>query len=250
MTVAIITARGGSTRIPRKNLAMLCGKPLVVWSIEQALACALVDETWLTTDDDEIAEVGRRAGAMVIRRPVWDNGVSAGVPFLHALDELRSIGKVPDHVLALLPTSPLRRPGNLERLVLEARAQKCVVTTACPQKETYIHRLPSPWKDRSGRIPGGLRSFDGQLVVKDKFWNYARLCGGETAGPEALMRAAWASAQRMDIDNDTAPIEHKTERFVPLESWQAFDIDYPEDLALVGILMREYVIGASEGELA
>lgn len=63
--VAIITARGGSKRIPRKNIKDFCGKPIIAYSIEAALASGLFDEVMVSTDDKEIADVARTYGASV-----------------------------------------------------------------------------------------------------------------------------------------------------------------------------------------
>ena len=63
--IAIITARGGSKRIPRKNIKEFCGKPIIQYSIEAALTSGIFDEVMVSTDDEEIAEVARSAGAKV-----------------------------------------------------------------------------------------------------------------------------------------------------------------------------------------
>ena len=64
-TIAIITARGGSKRIPRKNIKDFCGKPIINYSIEAALESGIFDEVMVSTDDEEIAQVARMAGAKV-----------------------------------------------------------------------------------------------------------------------------------------------------------------------------------------
>ena len=63
--IAIITARGGSKRIPRKNIREFCGKPILAYSVEAAVASGLFDEVMVSTDDEEIAQIGRRYGASV-----------------------------------------------------------------------------------------------------------------------------------------------------------------------------------------
>lgn len=63
--IAIITARGGSKRIPRKNIKDFCGKPIIVYSIEAALNSAIFDEVMVSTDDKEIADIARKAGAKI-----------------------------------------------------------------------------------------------------------------------------------------------------------------------------------------
>ncbi len=69
-TVAIIPARGGSKRIPRKNIKDFCGKPIIAYSIEAARKSEIFDEIVVSTDDDEIGDVARSLGAISFRRPV------------------------------------------------------------------------------------------------------------------------------------------------------------------------------------
>ena len=74
-SIAIITARGGSKRIPRKNIKEFCGKPIISYSIEAALQSGLFEEVMVSTDDEEIAAVARAAGAQV---PFMRSSASAG----------------------------------------------------------------------------------------------------------------------------------------------------------------------------
>ena len=118
-TIAIIPARGGSKGIPRKNLALLGGRPLLAYSIATALACPRIARTIVSTDDEEIAEVARRHGAEVpFLRPgelARDDTVDYPV-FRHALDWLReNEGETPDLVVHLRPTSPFRAPDLIGR---------------------------------------------------------------------------------------------------------------------------------------
>ena len=68
-SVAIITARGGSKRIPRKNIREFCGKPIINYSIEAAIRSGVFEEVMVSTDDEEIAEIARAAGCAVMRMP-------------------------------------------------------------------------------------------------------------------------------------------------------------------------------------
>ena len=105
MILGIIPARGGSKGIPRKNLCLLHGKPLVVWSIESAKKSKLLDRFFVSTDDDEIADVSRKAGAKVILRPeelAGDDTTTLEVMEYH----LKHIDA--DTVVLLQPTSPIR----------------------------------------------------------------------------------------------------------------------------------------------
>jgi CMP-N-acetylneuraminic acid synthetase len=115
-TLGLILARGGSKRLPGKNLKLLHGKPLLAWSIEAALACPEIGMTLVSTDSQEIADVALRHGAQVpFLRPealAQDHSTSADAA-LHALDCLRERAVEFDAVMLLEPTSPLRASGDL-----------------------------------------------------------------------------------------------------------------------------------------
>ena len=111
--LGLIPARGGSKGIPRKNIKLIAGKPLIVWSIEAALRSTLLDAVVVSTDDPEIAEVARRAGAQVpFMRPseIAQDQTPGVAPVLHALDRLPQY----DSALLLQPTSPLRTTEDID----------------------------------------------------------------------------------------------------------------------------------------
>ncbi len=114
--LGLILARGGSKRLPGKNLRALAGKPLVAWSIDAALACPALATTVVSTDSAEIAAVAVRYGARApFLRPAalaQDASTSADAA-LHALDWLSEHGEEYDAVMLLEPTSPLRAGSDL-----------------------------------------------------------------------------------------------------------------------------------------
>ena len=114
--LAIIPARGGSKRLPGKNLRLLGGRPLIAWSIEAAKGLPGLSDILLSTDDSAIAEAGRAAGATVPwLRPAalaTDDASSVDV-CLHALDWHEANHGSVDGVLLLQPTSPFRRRATL-----------------------------------------------------------------------------------------------------------------------------------------
>lgn len=115
--LCLIPARGGSKRLPGKNLAPLAGKPLLTHSIEQALAAPSVERVVVSTDDPAIAHAARESGAEVVERPpeLATDEAPSEAALLHALDTLEAReGYVPDLVLFLQATAPVRRPGDLE----------------------------------------------------------------------------------------------------------------------------------------
>lgn len=122
-TLALIPARGGSKGIPRKNLKPLAGKPLLAWTIEQALATPGLD-VCVSTEDAEIADVARQTGARVIIRPdELAQDTTATEPVVeHAIKALSAEGARPDQVMLLQATSPVRLPDTMIRALREFAA--------------------------------------------------------------------------------------------------------------------------------
>lgn len=123
-TLCVIPARGGSKGVPRKNLRDLAGKPLIVWTIEQALAVPELD-VLVTTDDEEIAAVARSAGAHVpwLRPADLAQDTTPTEPVVrHAIEQVTNESGRPDAVMLLQATSPLRREDTLARALREFRA--------------------------------------------------------------------------------------------------------------------------------
>ena len=108
--LGIITARGGSKRLPGKNIRYLAGKPLIAYTIKAAKESGIIDKIVVSTDDDEIAMISEKFGAKIIDRP--DELAADESPtihaILHSLDSLAVDGYVPNLVILLQPTSPLR----------------------------------------------------------------------------------------------------------------------------------------------
>jgi N-acylneuraminate cytidylyltransferase/CMP-N,N'-diacetyllegionaminic acid synthase len=118
--LGLIPARGGSKGLPRKNLRLLCGKPLIAWSIEQALASKYLDRILVSTDDREIVEISKKYGAEVpFLRPkelASDKARSIDV-ILHAIDWVENNDKPYDLLMLLQPTSPLRTGEDINKAI-------------------------------------------------------------------------------------------------------------------------------------
>jgi len=118
MKLAIIPARGGSKRIPRKNIKPFCGKPMIAWSIEAALESGCFDRVIVSTDDDEIAEVARQYGAEVpFMRPLELSDDHAGtLPVIrHAIETMNSQGRAVEQACCLYATAPFIQAEDLRR---------------------------------------------------------------------------------------------------------------------------------------
>ena len=118
--IAIIPARGGSKGIPRKNIKLLAGKPLIAHSIENALKSKYIDIVIVSTEDEEIAEISRRYGAEVLERPeelAKDETTTIDVIF-HVLEVLGANNFTPKTIVLLQPTSPLRKAEDIDNAIM------------------------------------------------------------------------------------------------------------------------------------
>ena len=119
-TLGLIPARGGSKGIPGKNRRMLGDKPLLAWTAEAAHAATGLDRVVLSTDDRDIARIGREIGLDVpfMRPPELARDETPMLPVVaHALDALAAGGDDFDAVCLLQPTSPMRTPQTIDRAV-------------------------------------------------------------------------------------------------------------------------------------
>lgn len=113
--LAIIPARGGSKRLPRKNVLDLAGKPLIAWSIEAGLTSKYVDKTIVTSDDDEILGIAKKLGVDDIKRPdeLASDTATTFDAIKHTIDNVKQY----DYIVLLQPTSPLRDEKHIDEAI-------------------------------------------------------------------------------------------------------------------------------------
>ena len=135
-TLAIIPARGGSKRIPGKNIKLFCGKPMIAYSIEVARSSGLFDHVVVSTESDEVAAVARACGAEVpFRRPaeLANDFTGTDAVFLHAILESERLYGAADFSCCIYATVPLlsaeRLRAGLEKLESTGAAAAVAVTT-------------------------------------------------------------------------------------------------------------------------
>lgn len=146
--LALITARGGSKGLPRKNVLIAGGKPLIAWTVEAAISAECVDRVVLSSDDDEIMTAARAAACEVpFSRPAHlasDTASSIDV-VLHALDHLPGY----EYVVLLQPTSPLRTAADIDAafaLMLESGSPSCVSVCEADQNPYWMYRVEADSK--------------------------------------------------------------------------------------------------------
>jgi N-acylneuraminate cytidylyltransferase len=146
--VALIPARGGSKGLRRKNVRILAGKPLIVWSIEHALATPEISRVIVSTDDEEIADIARSAGAHVpfMRPDELAQDTSGTEPvMLHTLDWLAHNDTEPLNLILLQPTSPLRKKGALAAAIEQFETDSAdSLLSVCRNHHFFWKKAPNP----------------------------------------------------------------------------------------------------------
>lgn len=224
--VCILLARGGSKGIPRKNLIDFCGKPLLVWSIEQCLATKGINSVWVSSDSAEILQVAREQKAMVIHRPSELSGDTASSEsgWLHALNTIENQQGSVDVVVAPQVTSPLRTPRDLERGLEKFATGEYDSLFSCSLAEDLyfwqrggegvLESVNYDWRNRKRR-----QDREPQYIENGSFYIFT---------PEVLRKFNNRFGQRIGL--------------VEMEFWQTFEIDSPENIRLCGALMREFLL--------
>lgn len=147
-SVAIITARGGSKRIPKKNIREFCGKPIIAYSIEAAISCGVFDNVMVSTDSEEIAKIARDYGAdvpfMRSEQTSNDFAVTADV-IMEVINQYDVLGKHYDTVACIYPTAPFvtaKRLSEAMRKMNETSADAvvAVVQYSFPPQRAFVIR--------------------------------------------------------------------------------------------------------------
>lgn len=148
-TIAIIPARGGSKRLPRKNVVDFLGKPIIAWTIEAARAADRFTRIVVSTDDDKIAAVAREFGAEVTDRPTALAGDRSGVVevCLELLDREEESGRRYDLFCCLYATAPLRTADDIRAVVDLVKPGDCDFAMAVTEYDLPPYRALERGKD-------------------------------------------------------------------------------------------------------
>lgn len=214
MKLAVIPARGGSKRIPRKNIKIFHGKPMIGYAIEAAIGSGIFDHVIVSTDDAEIAEVARGLGASVpfIRPPHLSDDHAATVPVIaHAIDECQSYGWNIEAVCCIYPGVPFISKDDLKvafQQLLETGASYVFPVTG----------FPSPIQRALRRLPdGSVKPFQSKYAatrtqdLDPGYFDVGQFYWGKTS--------SWLQNLNLHLNGVTL--------LVP--EWRSVDIDTPED---------------------
>lgn len=224
MKVAVIPARGGSKRIPRKNVLPFCGRPMITWPIAAAQASGCFDRIVVSTDDDEIAKVAVAAGAEVpfVRPAALAGDHTPTIPVVaHAIEQLRAAGSDPEVVCCIYATAPLLQPASLREGLSLLESRDC-------QYAFSVTSFPSPIQ-RAFRVTpeGRIEMFHPDLFnvrsqdLEPAYHDAAQFYWGRAE--------AWLQGEQL-FSREAVPV------FLPRHLVQ--DIDTPEDWAAAEAMFR------------
>lgn len=227
--IAVIPARGGSTRIPRKNIAPFNGRPMMAWAIEAALATPEISRVVVSTDDEDIAEVARRSGAEVpFLRPaeLADNVAGTAPVVQHAIAQLELDGEA--GVMCVYPTAALTATifsdalhqfrGTANQFLISVGRHRSPLERALVHTENGAMAL-----ETSAHLMTRTQDLPSRFFDAGKFY--------------CATASLWAGATTMMA----AP-------FIPyfLPEWATVDIDEPGDWPIAEALHRSFVLDASQ----
>lgn len=226
MKVAIVPARGGSKRIPRKNVRMFCGRPMIGWTIKALQESDCFDRVIVSTDDDEIAEVSSTLGADVPfrRSAALADDYTPTLPVIaHAIDWLTTAGAALEYVCCAYATAPLMAPQDLRRAyteLLESGADYVFSAT------TFTFPIQRALRRDAG---GGVEPLFPQQVAQRS-----------QDLPEVFHDAGQFYWGRADAFLAQRPIFSPTARALLIPRYRVQDVDTPEDWARAELIFRAF----------
>jgi len=222
-TICSICARGGSTGVPGKNIRPLLDKPLIAYTIEQALACPGIDAIFVSTDSHSIAEVARAHGAQVpfMRPAELATSTAAKIPVIeHLVTTLETHGQSFSRIVDLDPTSPLRDVEDiLACMSLLDESTDVVITGYESDKNPYFNMVEARQDGSVGLVKGAGDVVARQLAPKV----YAMNASVYVWHRHTLSKGLWAGRARLHV--------------MPRD--RSIDIDSEIDFKLVELLMLE-----------
>jgi CMP-N-acetylneuraminic acid synthetase len=225
--LGLIPARGGSKGVPRKNVRLLAGRPLLEYTADAARAARRLSEVVLSTEDDEIARIGRACGldAPFLRPPELARDETPMLPVVvHALQWLEEHGRRFDAVCLLQPTNPFRRPEDIDACIamLEESNADAVVTVLPVPPQYNPHWVYFRCED------GGIRLSTGEAAP----------IGRRQDLPPAYHREGSVYVVRRDVVLGQGSLYGRSLVGLEIDPSRSVNIDSPEDWARAEQLLR------------
>lgn len=211
--IAIITARGGSKRIPKKNIKEFCGKPIIAYSIRAALDSGIFDEVMVSTDSEEIAEIARAYGAKVPfmrSAKTSDDFATTADVLMEVLERYQEMGRTFDVMSCIYPTAPFVTPQKLQSAYDTLTKEQAVmampvVAFSYPPQRSYVlngNMLEMKWKENYNKRSQDLEKMyhDAGQFYMYQVESYVRLKGRID---QSIVPVIVDEMEVQDIDNET-----------------------------------------------
>jgi CMP-N,N'-diacetyllegionaminic acid synthase len=234
-TLAIIPARGGSKSIPKKNIKLLLGKPLLAWTIEEAKKSKYIDRVVVSTDDKKIADIARQYGAETpfMRPAEISQDLSTDIEFiLHAADFFKEHENYePDIIAHLRPTSPLKTAlhidEGIEALINTPQADSVRSITESPKHPYKMWKIS---QDKKWIEPFFPKSFTGM----DEPYNSPR-----QILPDVYVSTGAVDIMRLSTIRELKSVSGRKIAYFYMRPEESVNIDNPIDFKITEILMKE-----------
>ena len=232
--VCVIPARGGSKRVPRKNIKNFLGKPLLAWTIEAAKKSEVLPRIILSTEDDEIANVGKKYGAEVpfMRPKKLAQDKTPALPVVeHAIDWLkRNENMEVDWIIFLEPSSPGRQPFHIREVAdLINKAKNIDSIVGVSEIQPHFSPLKALKMDKSNLIS---RYTDGELIKNLTHRNQ------DISSTYFINSSIYAFKVSNFLKSDSPSLWGNRVLGYKMDSIYALDIDTPEDWAVAEMKMK------------
>ena len=230
MNIAIIPARGGSKRIPRKNIKEFCGKPMIAYAITAAKESGLFEHIIVSTDDEEIAQIARVCGAKTpfIRPAELANDYISTVPVIaHGIEICRTLGWTFEHVCCIYPSVPFIQIDDLRGALVRLTSSEsdyCFPVTEYPSAIQRALKLLS-----NGKMQPIYPEFE---IIRTQDLQQAYYDAGQFY---------WGKADKW-LNN---PKIHSNGIGYVIPNWRVVDIDTPDDWQRAELIYRAQIIGAT-----
>ena len=222
-TVAIILARGGSKGIPKKNIKNFCGKPLLVWTIEQCLKSKFINKVIVSSDDKKILNIANQNNAFALKRPknISEDNSTSESGWLHVLNYIEKEEDY-DYVITPQVTSPLRKKNDFDKAIKYFEKEQLDSLFSCNivndfflwEKTNVFWSINYDYKNRKKR-----QDIKDQYLENGSFYIFK---------PEVLKK------ERNRLGGKIGVYE--------MEFWQSFEIDTIQDFKMCEVLMKGYLI--------
>ena len=222
-TVAIILARGGSKGIPKKNIKNFCGKPLLVWTIEQCLKSKFINKVIVSSDDKKILNIANKNNAFAIKQPfsISKDNSSSESAWAYVLNYIEKEENF-DFIITPQVTSPLRKKNDFDKAIKYFEKEQLDSLFSCNivndfflwEKTNVFWSINYDYKNRKKR-----QDIKDQYLENGSFYIFK---------PEVLKK------ERNRLGGKIGVYE--------MEFWQSFEIDTIQDFKMCEVLMKGYLI--------